>query len=151
MKKWTDNGCGIFIVILFDNCYVVFHFLMFLFHRRWSKGTIKMGSSVRLSVRLLVLPSVRRHEMGSLWTQVLLQFSTDLFETLHVFLSWSEDVHLVFWVILPLFSLNSFSTFSTYSLSISISLSLFFFKSDYYYNRYLVGATPPRHHENTPI
>ena len=43
-----------------------------------------------------VPPSVRRHnEMGSLWTQLLLQFLIDLFETLQVFLSWSEDVHLV--------------------------------------------------------
>ena len=47
-----------------------------------------MGSSICLSLR-------RRNEMGSLWTQLLLQFLTDLFETLQVFLSWSEDVHLV--------------------------------------------------------
>ena len=31
--------------------------------------------------------------MGSLWAQLLLQFYTDLFES--VFLSWSEDVHVV--------------------------------------------------------
>ena len=34
--------------------------------------------------------------MGSLWTQLLLQLLTDLFETLQVFLSWSEDVHHFF-------------------------------------------------------
>ena len=33
--------------------------------------------------------------MGSLWTQLLLQFVTDLFETLQVFLSWSEDVRVI--------------------------------------------------------
>ena len=43
-----------------------------------------------------VCPSIRRHnEMGSLWTQLLLQFLTVLFETLQAFLSWSKDVHLV--------------------------------------------------------
>ena len=33
--------------------------------------------------------------MGSLWTQLLLQFLTNLFETLQTFLSRSEDVHQV--------------------------------------------------------
>ena len=33
--------------------------------------------------------------MGSSWAQFLLQFHTDLFETLQVFLSLSEDVHMV--------------------------------------------------------
>ena len=32
-----------------------------------------------------------------LWAQLLLQFYTDCFETLHVFSSWYEDVHVV-WV-----------------------------------------------------
>ena len=31
--------------------------------------------------------------MGSLWMQLLLQFLTNIFETLQVFLSWSEDMH----------------------------------------------------------
>ena len=37
----------------------------------------------------------RQNEMGRLWEQLLLQFYTHLFETLQVFLSWSEDVHVV--------------------------------------------------------
>ena len=51
--------------------------------------------------------SIHRHnEMGSLWMQLLLQFLTDLFETLHVFLSRSEDVHLVLGLyFFPLFQL----------------------------------------------
>ena len=32
-----------------------------------------------------------------LWAQLLLQFCTDGFETLHMFSSWYEDVHVV-WV-----------------------------------------------------
>ena len=32
-----------------------------------------------------------------LWAQLLLQFYTDCFETLHVFFSWYEDVHVI-WV-----------------------------------------------------
>ena len=63
-------------------------------------------------VRPSVLPSVCRHnEMGSLWTQLLLQFLTHLFETLQMFLSWSEAAHLVlglssryfFYQLFPLF------------------------------------------------
>ena len=82
-------------------------------------------------VRPSEIPSVRRHnEMGSLWTQFLLQFLTDLFETLQVFLSWSEDVHQV----LGLSSLHFFFNFFHF-------LDLVFFRSDYYRNRYLVGAT----------
>ena len=58
-----------------------------------------MGSSVQP----YVLPSVRRHnEIGSLSMQLLLQFLIDLFETLHVVLSWSEDVYLV-WGLFSLF------------------------------------------------
>ena len=34
-----------------------------------------------------------------LWAQLLLQFCTDCFETLHVFSSWYEDVHVI-WVYL---------------------------------------------------
>ena len=41
-----------------------------------SKGIIKMVSSIR-----------RHNEVGSLWAQLLLQFYTDLFETLLVFLA----------------------------------------------------------------
>ena len=39
------------------------------------------------SVRPSEIPSIHKHsEMGSLWMQVLLQFWTDFFETLQVFL-----------------------------------------------------------------
>ena len=55
-----------------------------------------------------VRPSVYRHnEIGSLWTQLLLVF-TDLFETLQVFLSWSEDVHLVLGLSSHYFFINFF-------------------------------------------
>ena len=58
-----------------------------------------------------VPPSVCRHnEKGSLWMQLLLQFLTDLFETLQVFLSPSEDGHQV----LGLSSCYFLSTFSTF-------------------------------------
>ena len=50
--------------------------------------------------------------MGSLWTQLLLQVLTDLFETLQVFLSWSEDVHLILGYPPDIF-LSTFSTFLT--------------------------------------
>ena len=50
--------------------------------------------------------SVRRlNDMGSLWTQLLLQFLTNLFETLQVFLSLSEDT---FCQRFPLFQLSFF-------------------------------------------
>ena len=50
-----------------------------------------MGGFICQSVR----DSVHRHnEMGNLWIQ-LLQFLSGLFETLHVFFSWSKDVHVV--------------------------------------------------------
>ena len=62
-----------------------------------------MGGFICQSVR----DSVHRHnEMGSLWIQ-LLQFLSGLFETLHVFFSWSKDVH----VVLGLFSHYFLSTF----------------------------------------
>ena len=38
-----------------------------------------------------------------LWAQVLLQFCTDCYETLHVFSSWNEDVHVI-WIIVRHFS-----------------------------------------------
>ena len=39
--------------------------------------------------------------VGTLWAQLLIQFYTDLYETLHMFLPWSGDVHVV-WI----YSLN---------------------------------------------
>ena len=35
--------------------------------------------------------------VGTLWAQPLIQFYTDLYETLHMFLPWSGDVHVV-WI-----------------------------------------------------
>ena len=36
--------------------------------------------------------------VGTLWAQLLIQFYTDLFETLHMFSPWSEDVHMI-WIL----------------------------------------------------
>ena len=33
--------------------------------------------------------------LGSLWVQLLLQFSMEWFETLQMFSAWNEDVHVV--------------------------------------------------------
>ena len=33
--------------------------------------------------------------LGTLWAQLLLQFSTDCFETFQMFSAWNEDVHVV--------------------------------------------------------
>ena len=54
---------------------------------------------VQVSVRLFIHPSVRpsTFTMGVLWAQLLLQFFTDLFETLQMLSSWCEDVHVV-WI-----------------------------------------------------
>ena len=49
----------------------------------------------QVSIRLFVRPST--FTMGVLWAQLLLQFFTDLFETLQMFSSWCEDVHVV-WI-----------------------------------------------------
>ena len=53
--------------------------------------------------------------MGTLCAQLLLQFYVDPFETLPVFLSWSEDVHVVwilssdyFLLLFPHFELSHF-------------------------------------------
>ena len=54
---------------------------------KWVRPFVRpsIRPSVRLSVRPPVLSYARRHnEMGSLWTQLLFQFLTDLFETLQV-------------------------------------------------------------------
>ena len=61
-----------------------------------------------------VLAYICRHnEMGSLWTQILLQFLTDLFETLQMFSLRSEDMHLVLGLSAQYFLLT-FPTLSTY-------------------------------------
>ena len=63
-----------------------------------------------------------------LWAQLLLQFCTDRFETLHMFSSWYEDVHVV-WVWL----LENFSYFF-------YIVNLVFFHSQYIGNGYLLWA-----------
>ena len=35
--------------------------------------------------------------LGTLWVELLLQFSTDCFETFQMFSAWNEDVHVV-WI-----------------------------------------------------
>ena len=35
--------------------------------------------------------------LGILWAQLLLQFSTNCFETFQMFSAWNEDVHVV-WI-----------------------------------------------------
>ena len=47
--------------------------------------------SFRLSLRTPI-------EVGTLWTQLLLQFYTNIFETSLVFWSWYENMHVV-WIL----------------------------------------------------
>ena len=62
----------------------------------FSMGDLGVQISVRLSVRSSVRPFVRpsTFTLGVLWAQFLLQFCTDHLETLQVFSSWYEDVHV---------------------------------------------------------
>ena len=56
-------------------------------------------SSVLPSVRPSIRPSFRPPNIvGTLCAQLLLQFYADSFETLQMFLSWSEDMH-VGWIL----------------------------------------------------
>ena len=50
------------------------------------------------SILLSVLPSIPPKVVGVLCAQLLLQFYADYFETLQMFLSWSEDMHVV-WIL----------------------------------------------------
>ena len=61
----------------------------------FSMGDLGVQVSLRLFVRPSVCPST--FTMGVWWAQLLLQFFTDLFETLQMFSSWCEDVHVV-WI-----------------------------------------------------
>ena len=81
-----------------------------------------------------VLPSVclsvrRQNEMGSLWMQLLLQFLTGLFKTLQVFLSWSEDMHLVL-VLSRYFFINFFHLVFFFSGPITFFSGLITFRID---------------------
>ena len=55
--------------------------------------------------------------MGPLWAQLLLQFSTDCFETLQMFSAWNEDVHVV---------LVQYLDYFNFLLVMLCELSLFF-------------------------
>ena len=77
-------------------------FLLFIHCRTcFSMGDLGMQVSVRSFVRPFIRLFVRQFDHPStftlvvLWVQLLLQFCTDFFETLHVFSSWYEDVHVV--------------------------------------------------------
>ena len=50
---------------------------------------------VQVSVRLFIFPST--FTLDVLLAQLLLQFCNDNFETLYVFFSWYEDVHVI-WI-----------------------------------------------------
>ena len=55
-----------------------------------------------------VLPSFCPPKVvGTLCAQLLLQFYADSFETLQMFLSWSEDMHVV-WILSSDYFLNAF-------------------------------------------
>ena len=56
-------------------------------------GDLGMQVSIRPSVRPSIFPST--FTLGVLWAQLILQFFTNHFETLHMFSSWYEDVHVV--------------------------------------------------------
>ena len=61
----------------------------------FSMGDLGVQVSVRSSVRPSVHPST--FTLGVLWVELLLQFCTNLLETLEVFSSWYEDVYVV-WI-----------------------------------------------------
>ena len=74
-------------------------------------------------------PSVPPQEVGILCMELLLQFFSDCFETLQVFRSWSEDVHIVL------------ATSSDYLLSFFSQNKLL--RPKLMDTRYLVCAFPP--------
>ena len=66
----------------------------------FEKGEGHSFLAFRPSVRPSFRPSVRQsfrppNIVGTLCAQLLLQFYADSFETLQMFLSWSEDMHVV--------------------------------------------------------
>ena len=67
-----------------------------------------------------------------LWAQLLLQFLTDPFETLQMFSSWSEDMHVLFTESLKFFFFSLFSHFN-----------LDFFAWFWVCSGNFVSATPP--------
>ena len=75
---------------------------------------IRKGDSRRGLLKWVHPSACRLNEMGSLWMQLPLQFFTDLFETLQVFLSWSEVVHLVLRLSSLYFFINFFHFFNLF-------------------------------------
>ena len=57
-----------------------------------------------------------------LWAQLLLQFYTKLFEILQVFLSWSEDVHVLLGLSSHHFLSTFFHFFNVFQVPISIKI-----------------------------
>ena len=81
--------------------------------RRWSKGTIKMGSSLRPRFH----PSVDTMRLVACTRNFSYSFNRH-FETLQVFLTWSKNVHVVLglsfsYFYLFYYLLSFFSHFST--------------------------------------
>ena len=72
-------------------------FLAFFFEKR--RDIVFGIPSFRPSFRPSICPSFRPpNVVGTLCAQLLLQFYADSFETLQMFLSWSEDMHVV-WIL----------------------------------------------------
>ena len=92
--------------------------------------------------------------MGTLWAQLLLQFSTDCFETLQMLSAWNEDVHVVlvkyFDYFFSLFLLCELSLFFLHEI-LSVFFFFFFYMKFFFLHEmlskcidsgYLVGTTP---------
>ena len=98
----------------------------------------------RGNIRPSEISSVRRHnEMGSLWTQLLLQFLTDLFETLQVFCHGLKICiwfcgyhHVIFYQLFPLFRLSFFSGQITIRIDILWAQILLEFSTDHLKTRH---------------
>ena len=75
-------------------CFFLFFFVFFLFFCVFFSGLI----SIRINI---------------LWVQLPLDFSIDHLETMHIFSTWPEDVHVVL-VLSCRYLFSTFCTFSTY-------------------------------------
>ena len=76
--------------------------------------------------------------VGTLWAQLLLQFWTDPFETLQVFLSWSEDMHVLFTESFSFFFFFFFFFFTFFHI-----FNLDFFAWFWVCSGDIVSVTPP--------
>ena len=59
-----------------------------------------------------------------LWVELLLEFSTDHFETMHTYSTWSIDVHVVLGLSFLYFLSVFFSSFKTYVFPGLISIRI---------------------------